>query len=157
MDQQGIIKVTGNVHAVLKDPYGYVKDERRFQNMVVTTGLNHIASRLLAAPPAPVGTVMSHMAIGVGTTEPALGQEQLTTQLGNRVLFDAGGFTVSNNTIQFIATFATGYTGAVTEAGVFNAATHVAGTSFMLCRSKFLQINKSDDDTLTITWVVTLS
>jgi len=44
-------------------------------------------------------------------------------------------------------------TGAVTEAGIFNASS--AGT--MLCRTTFSVINKAAADTLGITWTVTVN
>jgi hypothetical protein len=44
-------------------------------------------------------------------------------------------------------------TGAITEAGIFNAAT--GGT--MLCRTTFPVINKGSADSLAVTWVVTVS
>jgi hypothetical protein len=53
-----------------------------------------------------------------------------------------------------VATFGAGVaTGAITEAGVFNALT--AGT--MLCRTVFSVINKGALDTLVITWKVTVA
>lgn len=44
-------------------------------------------------------------------------------------------------------------TGAVTEAGVFNAAT----AADMLCRTVFAVVNKAATDTMVITWTITLS
>ena len=44
-------------------------------------------------------------------------------------------------------------TGAITEAGIFNALT--AGT--MLCRTTFPVVNKAAGDSIVITWVVTIS
>jgi flavin-dependent dehydrogenase len=44
-------------------------------------------------------------------------------------------------------------TGAITEAGIFNA----ASGGQMLARTVFPAVNKSSTDTLAITWVVTIS
>ena len=44
-------------------------------------------------------------------------------------------------------------TGAITEAGVFNASS--GGT--MLCRTVFSVVNKGADDSMTITWTITVS
>ena len=44
-------------------------------------------------------------------------------------------------------------TGAVTEAGIFNAAS--GGT--MLCRTVFSVVNKGADDSLSVTWTITLT
>ena len=44
-------------------------------------------------------------------------------------------------------------TGALTEAGIFNASS--SGT--MLCRTEFSVVNKGASDSMTITWTVTVS
>ena len=44
-------------------------------------------------------------------------------------------------------------TGAVTEAGIFNA----ASGGDMLCRTVFSVVNKAADDTMSVTWTITLS
>jgi hypothetical protein len=54
----------------------------------------------------------------------------------------------------FVSSFEAGDgTGAVTEAGLFNAATG----GDMLCRTVFSVVNKAADDTMAITWTITLS
>ena len=64
------------------------------------------------------------------------------------------GIDINNNTITYVATFGAGDgTGAVTEAGLFNAS---SGGS-LLCRTVFSVVNKSSTDSMTITWVVTIS
>jgi hypothetical protein len=56
--------------------------------------------------------------------------------------------------VQYVATFSAGTgTGAITEAGIFNASS--AGT--LLCRTVFSVINKGALDTLVITWKVTVA
>jgi hypothetical protein len=61
---------------------------------------------------------------------------------------------VSTNTIAYVSSFEAGdATGAVTEAGIFNASS--SGT--MLCRVVFSAINKAADDTMSVTWTITLS
>jgi hypothetical protein len=61
---------------------------------------------------------------------------------------------VSGNAITYTATFGAGTaTGAVVEAGIFNASS--GGT--MLCRTVFPVINKNAGDSLAVTWVVTVS
>lgn len=140
------MKATGRLNIVVKDASGQVKDTREVDNLVVTAGLNFIAARMGAG----TADVMSHMGIGTGTTAAAAGDTDVGTALGSRVSLDSA--TVSTNTIQYVGTF-TSLTGAVTEAGVFNAAT--SGT--MLCRTVFSAVNIASADTLTITWTVTIS
>ncbi len=142
------LKVTGELKIVVTDENGQVKEEHTVPNLVVTSGRNFIASRMVGTTPA----VMSHMAVGSGTTAPALAQTALVTQLGSRVTLSTSS--ASANVVTYIATFAAGQgTGAVTEAGVFNAAT--AGT--MLCRTTFPVVNKGNNDTLAITWSITIN
>lgn len=140
------LKATGQVKLVLTDENGVVKHEEEFKNLVVSTGLNYLVSRAKDA----TATAMSHMALGSGTTAAAAGQTTLVTELGRVSLTST---TVSSNTITYAATFNPGTaTGAVTEAGIFNAAS--AGT--MLARVVFAVVNKAAGDTLTVSWTVTI-
>ena len=107
----------------------HLNDElvRDVDNLVVTTGKNLVASRLVGTTPA----VMSHMAIGSGTTAAAAGNTALGTELG-RVSLTSGS--ASSAVVTYVATFAAGTgTGAVTEAGLLNASS--SGT--MLARTVF--------------------
>ena len=97
-------------------------------------------------------SVMSHMALGSGTTAAAANQTDLVSILGSREALDST--TPSSNTIVYVASFEAGdATGAVTEAGIFNAAS--SGT--MLCRTVFSVVNKAADDTMQVTWTITLT
>lgn len=116
-------------------------------NLVVTTGKNLVASRLVGTS----SDVMSHMAIGSGTTAAAAGNTALGTELG-RVSLTSGS--ASSAVVTYVATFAAGTgTGAVTEAGLLNASS--GGT--MLCRTVFSVVNKGANDSMTVTWTVTVS
>jgi len=99
--------------------------------------------------------VMSHMALGSGTTAAAAGNTALESQLGSRDALTSSTQSGTNNeSIVYVATFSAGEaTGAVTEAGIFNAST--SGT--MLCRTVFSVVNKAAGDTLQVTWTVTFS
>lgn len=147
MNTNEILKVIGNVDVVLTGSDGQVKDTREVKNLVVTNGLGFIASRMRDAS----ASVMSHMAVGSGTAAAALANAALGTELGRVALTST---TVTGNQVTFIATFPAGTgTGAITEAGVMNAAS--AGT--MLCRTVFSVVNKDAGDTLSITWTITIS
>ncbi len=126
---------------------GKVKEEYDFKNLVVTVGKNFVASRMVGT----ASNVMSHMAVGSGTTAAAAGDTTLGSELG-RVALAAS--TATTNVVTYTATFPAGTgTGAVTEAGIFNAAS--AGT--MLCRTVFSVVNKGVDDALSVTWTITIS
>ena len=142
------LKLRGDVALVLKDKDGNVKDSREIHNLVVSTGLTFICSRMAGTSAG----VMSHMALGSGTTAAAAGQTDLVSILGSREALDSTS--ASSNTITYVSSFEAGEgTGAVTEAGVFNAAS--SGT--MLCRTVFPAVNKQADDTMSVTWTITLS
>lgn len=143
--------MTGRLTIVLKGADGTVKDVREVKNLVVNTGLGHITSRMVGTAQA----VMSHMGLGAGTSPAAAGDTALGSALGARKVFDSATRTGSNNeNIVYVTTYNAGEaTGAVTEAGIFNALT--SGT--MLCRTVFAVVNKGASDTLQVTWTVTLS
>lgn len=150
MEQQTNIKATGKLVIEHFDKHGTLIQTQEVKNLVVTTGLYHIAARLKTSGQP---NQMSHMALGAGTATPSLSDTALGSQLGITALDLAGG-DVSNNSVTYEATFGAGVaTGAVTEAGIFNASS--AGT--MLCRTTFPVINKGADDSLAISWVVSIS
>jgi len=141
------LKLRGDVALVLRDKDGNVKDERNIKNLIVDSGLNFICDRMKNDE-----TAMTHMALGSGSTAAAAGDTSLGSQLGSREALDSD--TVSSNTITYTASFEAGdATGAVTEAGIFNAAS--GGT--MLCRTVFAVVNKGADDSLSVTWTITLT
>ena len=142
------LKLRGDVSIVLKSADGSVKDSRAIKNLVVNDGLNFIVSRMKDTTQG----VMSHMAVGSSTTAAAAGQTDLVSILGSREALDSTA--VSTNTVTFISSFEAGDgTGAVTEAGIFNAST----SGDMLCRTVFAVVNKQATDSMTITWTITLT
>ncbi len=141
------LKLRGDVALVLRDKDGNVKSEQKVKNLIVDTGLNFICDRMKDDE-----TAMTHMALGSGTTAAAAGDTSLESQLGSREALDSS--TVTNNQIVYVSSFEAGdATGAVTEAGIFNASS--GGT--MLCRTVFSVVNKAADDTLTVNWTITLT
>ncbi len=145
MNLNELFKLTGKVHVTVTNEHGEVV-EQRAANLVVTTGKNFTASRMVGV----ASNVMSHMALGSSSTAAAVGDTTLGTELG-RVALTAS--TAVNNVVTYTATFGTGVaTGGVQEAGIFNASS--AGT--MLCRVVFAIVNKGANDTIAITWTVTV-
>lgn len=145
------LKLSGQLSIVLKDKAGNVKDSREVKNLVVNAGLAFIISRMQGT----TKDVMSHMALGSSTTAAVAGQTDLVSMLGAREAIDTVTTTGANNEkVRYVCSFEAGDgTGAVTEAGIFNAA---AGGD-MLCRTTFDVVNKAADDTLAITWTITLA
>lgn len=143
------LTLKGRLDIVVTAEDGTVKQCESVKNLVVTTGKNFVASRMAGTS----SSVMSHMAIGTGTTAAAAGDTTLGSQSARVALTST---TATDNDVVYVATFAAGTpssAAAITEAGIFNAST--GGT--MLCRTVFSEINKGTSDSLTITWTVTAS
>ena len=120
------------------------------ENLVVTAGKEWVADRM-----KDTSTVMTHMGVGTSSTAAALTDTALVAQHsdGRQPLTTSGGV-VAGAVITFHRTFAAAdQTGAITEAGIFTAAT--GGT--MLARTVFGVVNKGALDTMTISWAVTIS
>lgn len=139
---QDDLKMTGRLSIAIND-----KVVQEVKNLVVTTGKGYVASRMKDA----TATAMSHMGVGTGSTAAAAGDTALGSEVDRNALAST---TVSGADITYVATFAAGDgTGALTEAGLFNASS--SGT--MLCRTVFAVVNKGASDSMTITWTVTVS
>jgi len=140
--------VAGYITAVLKDSEGNVKQEIKGPNLVTTTGLGYISSRIAGN----TSTAMSHMAIGTGSAAPAAGNVNLASE-NARVALSS---TVNANVVTYVATFGPGVgTGNINECGLFNAAG--ANTGTMLARSTSIVLTKGANDSLAVTWTVTIS
>jgi hypothetical protein len=133
-----------NVLIRLYDDRGQLKEERQIHNTVTTAGKNGAADQVLASPTLNKPT---HMGIGTGApTGSALGTELDRNALTSK--------TRSNAVVTMVGDWAAGDgTGAITEAGVFDAA--AAGNMWM--SASFSVINKAASDTLSISWTLTFS
>lgn len=147
MIETSTLSLSGAPHIVVTDCNGVVKHDFTVKNMVVTTGKVFFVTRALGAADAP----MSHMAVGSSAATVVAADNMLGAELARVALTSA---TNTDNTITYIAFFAPGVgTGAITEAGIFNADT----AGIMLNRATFPVINKSASDSMTITWNVTVN
>ena len=116
-------------------------------NLVVTDGKEFVASRMKDTTKA----AMSHMGIGTGSTAAAAANSALGSQADRNALTST---TVSGAAVTYLASFGAGEgTGAITEAGLFNA----SSSGDMLCRTVFAVVNKGQNDAMSITWTVTVS
>tara|TARA_B100000214_G_C23953764_1_gene621717 strand:- start:1240 stop:1677 length:438 start_codon:yes stop_codon:yes gene_type:complete len=124
---------------------------REVPNIVTTAGKGFVASSMVKTSNSPAA--MTHMEVGTGTTNPAAGDTALESAVsGSRTALTSSN--VTGAAIAYLCTFAAGTgTGALTEAGIFNASS--GGT--MLCRTEFSVINKGASDSMTVTWTVTVS
>jgi len=141
------LKAKGTLDIIVRGPDGSIKDEKKVENLIVDTGLDYIASRMSGTSE----NVMSHMAVGTGSTAAAGADTALGTELDRNALTST---TVTDNSIAYVCSWAAGDgTGSLTEAGIFNASS--GGT--MLCRTVFGTVTKGTDDSMTITWTITVS
>lgn len=148
------LKITGRLNIVLTDSVGSVKNNVEIDNLVVTEGLTFIASRMAGTAKA----VMSHIQVGTGTGVAVAGDTEttfITAGLTGNTRKTLSSTTPATTSIQYIATFNPGEaTGPITEAGVVN---NDPNPCDLLCRTVFAVINKGVDDTMTITWTITLA
>lgn len=130
--------------AVLRDANGKIKTIEHYHNTVTTAGKNGAADQVLASPSLNKPT---HMGIGTGTPSgTALGTELDRNALTSK--------TRSNAVVTMVGDWAAGDgTGAITEAGVFDA----ASTGNMWLSASFSTINKAAGDSLQITWTLTFA
>ena len=135
------LKLTGALTIALNDVI-----VQETENLVVTAGKNWVADRMNNA-----NTVMTHMAVGTGTTAAAAGQTTLVTESDRNSLTST---TVTDNAVAYVATWAAGdATAALTEAGILDA----ASGGDLLARTVFSVVNKGAADSMTITWTITVS
>ena len=147
--------LSGYVHAILKDKYGFVKEEREGPNVIVHKGREDTV-RLLASVTPP--TAFQWVAIGTGavaatTLDATLGTE--LTALGGGKYIGARTITTqtsANDTAQYVTMWTFSGTTTVSESGIFNNAT--ASTGDMLCLQVFTGIPVQNGDILTITWLI---
>lgn len=142
------LKIHGAMQAVLKKADGTVEVTQK-DNLIVNGGFDAICANIAGTS---VGA-FKYIGVGTGNTAAAATQTALVSELPGR---GTGTYAHTAGTKVFTVSylFAAGVaTGAITEAGVFNASS--AGT--MLDRVVFNVINKDVNDTLTITFTFTLS
>ena len=136
------LKLTGKLSIAINN-----KIVREVPNLVVTDGKEYVASRMKDT----TADAMSHMAIGTGSTAASASNAALGAEAGRVSLAST---TVTANEVEYVATFAAGTgTGAITEAGILNA----ASSGDLLYRTVFSVVNKGASDSMTITWTVTVS
>jgi len=146
--------IAGHVELILRGPDGNIKDKRlvkdirRTPNTITTFG-----DRLVADQMSDSGdTGISHMAVGTGTGGGASNNSLVTENDRNAITSNTQGSGVADNDIVVVGDWAAGdATAAITEAGIFNAASGVG----MFCYASFSAINKGASDTLQINWTIT--
>ncbi len=143
------LRLRGSLELVLRKADGTVVIRRK-DNIIVDAGFDFIADAIGLSTGRPAA--MSHIAVGTGITAAAATDTALEAEIARKAATYA--HTAGTKVFTFETTFDPGEaTGAITEAGVFNAA--AGGT--MLDRVVFAVINKGADDTLTQKFTFTMS
>lgn len=143
------LKLVGSMTLRLQRENGDVEVVHR-DNIIVNNGFDLIVDSLGKATGRP--NAISHVAVGTGTTGEAPTQTTLVTEIAR--VSGTYAHTAGTKVFTFTADFPAGTaTGALTEAGVFNASS--AGT--MLDRVVFPVVNKGSLDTLQAVFTFTLS
>ena len=134
-----------HIGIVLCGPDGEIKEAHSLWNTVTTAGKNAIADQLLVTPTLGKAT---HMAVGTGTP----GGSALGSELDRNAFSSTQ--TRSGAVVTYFGFWAAGDgTGAITEAGTFDASS--SGNMWM--SASFAVVNKLAADTLSITWTLTVS
>ena len=143
------LKLHGSFTGILRHPDGSV-ETRRKDNLILNVGFDFIANAIGAATGRP--DVMGYTAVGTGTTLTAADQTGLVSELARKAATFA--HTAGTKVFTFTTMFAAGEaTGAITEAGICNAAT----AGIFIDRVTFAVINKGSDDTYESHFQFTLS
>ena len=171
------LKLRGSVDIKVWGPDGSLKEDRFIPNLVVQAGKNYIATRMIGTSNATaVATTnsttscMTHMALGTSNATALVTDSTLSSEVtvaGDIAAYTRASIastTQSTGVVTYVAVFGTNNpqrtntsnTTAITEAGIFNSSTAALGGT-MLCRTTFAAVNKGNDDTLQITWSITVS
>lgn len=139
-----------SIVAPLFGSWGY---KRKVSNLVVDAGKAGVASRINGAGSE---SAFTYIAVGTGTTSPTASDTTLETELSadglSRASATASRVTtdVTDDSARLVNTFSVTGTQAVTESGMFNA----ASSGVMLARQTFSAINVENGDSLQITWTI---
>lgn len=123
------------------------------ENLIPTVGRTMIANNLTSASPTNVMKI-THCALGTNAAAPANGD----TQLGTETYRNAIASITNASNIAYATGFFTALevTGTFAEAGIFSNATGTANSGILLSHVA-LSVVKSNTETLTIDWTLTIS
>jgi hypothetical protein len=120
---------------------------RTIPNLVVTSGKTWVAKRLDGQD-----AKMGYIDLGTGSTSEVASDTALETVISGARKTNVA--VVSSNTVTYTTTWNAGEaTAAITEAGLFDATTG----GEMLARKTFGVVNKGTNDTMTISWTITIN
>lgn len=145
---ESFIKVVGNICIKKYDENNNLIDTVSHPNLVVNGGKEFIARRI-----AGNTSLISHIGVGSGTTVAVGSDTSLEIEIDRSNLLSTA--TVSNTAVTFAASFANANAvGTLSEAGLFNSAN--ISNSTMICRTVFPGYAKGSNETIAISWTLTV-
>lgn len=144
-----------NLVATIRDAKtGKIKRTYTYHNIVPTVGRAAIANALTDPTPSPASLLVNYVAVGTGTNVPANGDTKLQTETYRNAVASR----TNANNIAYITGFfgATDVTGTLKEAGLFIEGTASADSGTILSHVA-INITKSNTETLTLDWTITIS
>lgn len=126
---------------------GEVKRVRKYRNKLPAAGINAIMQHLALSSPTPASLIVTHVALGTGSTAAADGDTTLDTESYRNEL--ASGAQASKKAYLSGFFTATECDGTYAEAGLFINGTAAADSGTLLSRV-LIDITKSNTETLTI-------
>lgn len=152
---KAVAKIKVNVTATVRDAItGKVKRVQEYHNIVPTVGRAAIAANMTSVSPTPANILVNYCGVGTGTNAPANGDTQLQTE----IFRNAVASRTSASNIAYITGFFAATEGVATlkEAGLFIAGTATANSGTLLSRVA-INVTKSNTETLTLDWTITIS
>jgi hypothetical protein len=150
------LKIEGKVRLTFKDEVTGKITIVENHNLFVNTGLYSIISRLAGTDiPANTKGAITYCAVGTGTNAPAAANTKLQTEIKRKQIADRSPV---NGSVTYRTYFNTSEAvGALKEIGLFgDAATGTADSGTLFCRAA-IDKAKTDTESLTVDWVVSIS
>ena len=148
------LNIKGKVKLTIRDSLtNEIKRIFEYNNLIVTVGKTLVANNLTDATPDNDPRI-NYVALGSSGTAPAAAD----TQLGTEVYRNAVASETNASNIVYITGFfnATETTGTYAEAGLFANGTAVANSGVLFSHVA-ISITKTNTETLTIDWTITIS
>ena len=140
--------IKGRAHIELRGPDGEIKEVRDIANTITELMDAQVADQMADQTDAAIG----YMAVGTGTGQTSASTSLATSLDRNALDSTTQGAAGADNDVVYVGTWAAGDgTGAITEAGIFQANNNTT----MMFYANFDVINKGAADSLVITWTAT--
>lgn len=155
MEKNQVMHIGINVIATIRDlKTGRIKRVERYHNKIPTVGLAAIANNLTSASPSPANILIAYVEVGTGTNAPAAGDTGLQTANTRTAVVSR----TNSNGVAYVTGFfsATQAVATLKEAGLFIGGSITLGTGTLFSRVA-INITKSNTETLTLDWTITLT